>query len=98
MLDPNDINVPRRVTRARMILACAEGKPPTAVARGQRVAPKTVDKWRHRFQESTAAGLADQTRSGQPSVIDEATFEQVLTLTTQRIPREATQWRGALPI
>lgn len=84
------------VTRARMIFALAEGQTPTEVARAQRVTPKTVHQWRNRFQEAGTEGLADRTRPGRPSVLDDATVEHVLTLTTQRVPREATHWSVAL--
>lgn len=84
------------VTRARIILALAEGQTPSEVARGQRVTAKTVHKWRNRFQQDGPDGLIDRPRSGRPSVIDDATVERVLTLTTQRVPQEATHWSVAL--
>lgn len=84
------------VTRARIVLALADGETPMAVARAQRVAAKTVHKWRNRFLEAGTEGLADQARSGRPGVIDDATVQHVLTLTTQRVPREATHWSVSL--
>ena len=78
--------------RARILLDLHEGYSPSQVANAHRVSRKTVYKWIHRYQKHSLEGLEDQPRSGRPSVIDKKTFEQVLKLTTERVPHESTHW------
>lgn len=80
------------VTRAKIILALAEGQSPRVVASAQRVSEKTLHKWKNRFLEAGIPGLEDKHRSGRPTVIDEKTVRKVLKLTTERVPRESTHW------
>jgi transposase len=85
-----------QVTRAKIILALADGASPSEVADAQQVSRKTVHKWKNRFAEAGVEGLMDQPRPGRPTVIDQKTVDRVLTLTTQRIPQEATHWSVSL--
>ncbi|MGW6413307.1 helix-turn-helix domain-containing protein, partial [Streptomyces vinaceus] len=55
---------PRLAERARIVLACADGKPNTRVAAEFKVAADTVRKWRSRFVDQRMAGLADESRPG----------------------------------
>src|SRR3990172_8882875 len=48
--------------RARIVLACAEGRDNQTVARRLRVAPATVGVWRARFVEQRLDGLLDEPR------------------------------------
>src|SRR5262249_14616511 len=57
-------------TRARIVLACAEGTVAGA-ARRCGVTVRTAAKWKQRFQRSGIAGLADAPRSGRPATTDE---------------------------
>src|SRR5258708_9051679 len=52
--------------RARMILACAEGRPNDQVARVERVTRQTVGRWRARFVSTRLDGLLDEPRPGAP--------------------------------
>jgi hypothetical protein len=52
--------------RARMILACAEGKTNTQVAQEICTTKQTVGKWRRRFLVRRIAGLFDEPRPGAP--------------------------------
>ena len=78
--------------RARIVLACADGRSNTAVAAELRVCVDTVGKWRSRFLEQRLDGLLDQPRSGRPRMIDDADVERVIALTLETTPRDATHW------
>jgi len=78
--------------RAKIILACAEGKPNGVVARVTRVRPQTVSKWRSRFLGKGLEGLLDEPRPGTPRRVSDADVEKVLTATLESLPRDATHW------
>src|SRR5215467_14831022 len=78
--------------RARIILACAEGKPNGVVARQMRVRQQTVGKWRSRFRSKGLEGLLDEPRPGTPRRVSDADVEKVLTTTLESLPRDATHW------
>src|SRR3954447_7555719 len=78
--------------RAKIILACAEGKPNGVVARQARVRRQTVGKWRSRFLNRGLDGLLDEPRPGTPRRVSDAEVEQVLTTTLESLPRDATHW------
>ena len=78
--------------RAKIILACAEGKPNGVVARQTRVRQQTVGKWRSRFLSRGLDGLLDEPRPGTPRRLGDAEVEQVLTTTLESLPRDATHW------
>jgi transposase len=78
--------------RAKIILACAEGKPNRVVARQSRVRQQTVGKWRSRFLHKGLEGLLDEPRPGTPRRVSDAAVEKVLTTTLESLPRDATHW------
>jgi len=78
--------------RARIVLACAEGKPNGVVARQVRVRQQTVGKWRSRFVSQGLEGLLDEPRPGTPRKVSDADVEKVLTTTLESLPRDATHW------
>ena len=78
--------------RARIVLACAEGKPNGVVARQVRVRQQTVGKWRSRFISRGLEGLLDEPRPGTPRRVSDAEVEKVLTTTLESLPRDATHW------
>lgn len=81
-----------QVTRAKIVLALDDGVRAAEIAAAQRVAPKTVYRWMHRYERMGLDGLRDLPRSGRPSVIDQRIVRRVLKLTTERVPQEATHW------
>ena len=82
--------------RARIVLAYAEGASTSEVAQRVRAIPHTVRKWRQRFIEQRLDGLLDAPRPGQPRKITDAKVEEVLAMTLERKPREATHWSSRL--
>lgn len=85
-----------QITRAKIVLGLHAGKTPTEVAAEQWVSAKTVHKWRNRFSRLGVDGLLDEQRPGRPPTLDKKTINCVLTLTTQYVPEEATQWSERL--
>jgi transposase len=82
--------------RARIVLACAEGKNNTTVAAALRLCKPTVGKWRGRFVAKRLDGLLDEPRPGAPRQISDAQVERVVTLTLESTPPNATHWSTRL--
>ncbi len=78
--------------RARIVLACAEGRSNTAVAARLRVSRTTVRKWRARFLARRLDGLGDEPRPGVPRTITDAQVEEVVVRTLEETPEGATHW------
>lgn len=84
----------RVVERARIILACLEGKEIQQVARELRVSIPSVSKWRQRFSLWGLRGLYDQPRPGKPIKYDNAFRNRVLTLLEEAPPPGMSHWDG----
>ncbi len=82
----------RLVQRARILLLLADGLTPKAVSEQLQVTPPTVFKWRKHYLEAGIEGLSDLPRSGQPLKLGTDKINEILTLTTRRVPQEATHW------
>src|SRR6201991_4760966 len=82
----------RLATRARIVLACAEGLDNKEVAARLRVNTVTVGKWRKRFLAHRLEGLNDEPRPGAPRAITDVLVEQVVTKTLEEKPKGATHW------
>ena len=78
--------------RARIVLACAEGRSNTAVAARLRVNRSTVTKWRARLLARRLDGLGDEPRPGVPRTITDAQVEEVVVRTLEEVPEGATHW------
>lgn len=85
-------SAPDVARRARIILACAEGRETTAVSRRLHVSATTVCKWRSRFLEERVDGLFDEPRPGTPRTITDDQIEQIVIRTLETTPRGATHW------
>ena len=68
----------RRVERARIILALADGEKARAVAQQFKVCEASVHYRRKRFNEAGLAGLEDLPRSGRPETYDETQRGQMV--------------------
>ena len=80
----------RLATRAKIVLACAEGRDNKAVAAKLGVCSATVGTWRRRFAERRLEGLADEPRPGAPREITDADVERVVAKTPGSKPKDAT--------
>ena len=78
--------------RARIVLACADGKSNTEVARALRCSLPTVGKWRSRCLRSGVDGLLDEPRPGAPRKLTDEEVEGVIVKTLETQPRGATHW------
>src|SRR5215475_5730751 len=78
--------------RARIILRAAADQTNTQVARELRVTKQTVGKWRSRFLDKRLDGLLDEPRPGAPRTVTDERIEEVVRLTLESKPREATHW------
>ena len=84
----------RTVERARIVLACLEGKEIQRVAQELGVSIPTVSKWRKNFAFWGLKGLFDLPRSGKPVTYDDAFRKSVLALLEQPPPLGMSHWDG----
>ena len=78
--------------RARVILLSASGLANSEVAKQTGLCAHTVGTWRKRFLESRLQGLFDLPRSGRPRVISDDQVVEVIRLTLETTPKNATHW------
>ncbi|EXF95940.1 endonuclease DDE [Pseudomonas fluorescens HK44] len=78
--------------RAKILQLLADGLTPKDVSAQLQISAPVVFKWRKRYLEAGLEGLNDLPRSGQPRKLSTQKMKEILTLTTQRVPREATHW------
>lgn len=78
--------------RAQVILACADGLSNQAVSERTGVCAHSVGIWRRRFLADRMDGLADLPRSGPPRKISDEQVAEVLRLTLETKPENATHW------
>lgn len=78
--------------RARIVLLSAEGQSAETIGSKLDVTTRTVYKWRQRYRAHGVEGLSDQPRPGQPRKLAASKTREILRLTTERIPDEATHW------
>jgi transposase len=83
----------RQAQRAKMILQAAEGKSNQEIAALLNVKVHTVGRWRNRFADLGIAGIEkDLPRGGRPRQPRERVESEIIRITTQETPKNATHW------
>ena len=83
----------RLVTRARIVLAAAEGKENKDIAAELKITRGAVARWRDRFAEMGVAALEkDAPRGGRPPKARHDLVRRIIEMTTQQKPTNATHW------
>lgn len=83
----------RMVERARILLLAASGAQDTEISLQLAITPKKVARWRKRFLDKGLAGLEkDAPRPGRTPSIGLDAVAEVVRLTTQEKPANATHW------
>ena len=78
--------------RARVILACAQGITNKEVGEQTGMCVATVGVWRRRFLANRLEGLCELPRSGAPRRISDEKVAEVIRLTLETKPENATHW------
>ena len=82
----------RKVVRARIILAAAEGIENRQIAKSLGVSGNTVGKWRSRFAKKRMAGLSDAPRPGKRRIYGPDKIEEIIKKTLEEKPQNRTHW------
>src|SRR5215217_4729528 len=85
----------KHVWRARIVLLSADGVGTVGIQRRTGKAKPTIWRWQRRFMEAGVDGLLrDATRPGRKAPLALATVEQIVAMTLNGPPGEATHWSG----
>jgi transposase len=82
-------------TRAKIVLACADGEGTSSISRRLGVSRPTVIQWRERYMVAGLDGLADAERSGRPKQVDDTAII-VATLESPPARLGVTHWSTRL--
>lgn len=87
----------RLAERSRIVLLAAEGKMNGEIAERLGISRQKAGRWRERYHELGLAGIEkDAPRPGRKKAISARKVNQVIQLTTQEKPRNATHWSRRL--
>lgn len=84
----------RLVERARIVLACLDGKRNAEVSRALGVRPNTVGLWRRRFSVGGIAGLRDRARPGKSATYGPELRLRLLRQLELPPPKGLASWDG----
>ena len=84
----------RLAERARIVLACLQGKRNDEVGREVGVRPNTVGVWRQRFAARGLQGLRDEPRTGKPAKYGAELRDRVLAQLELPPPAGMASWDG----
>ena len=83
----------RLVLRAKIVLQAAKGRQNKEIAEDLGTLQKTVGLWRNRFAKLRIAGIEkDAPGRGRPKTIGAKKVADIVRITTQETPPNATQW------
>ena len=82
--------------RAKIVLLSGDGKTVPEVIEALTTSRRAVYEWRRRYVRQGIEGLKDRPRSGQPRKVSPAKAKEILKLTVEKIPQEATHWSQRL--
>ncbi len=85
----------RLVERARIVLACLQGKRNDVVGREHGVRPNTVGLWRKRFAAAGLSGLRDRPRPGKAASYGADLRQRILRQLEAPPPPGSASWDGA---
>lgn len=87
----------RLAERAKIVLLAAQGYDNGEIAARLGFSRQMVGRWRNRYHESAMAGIEkDAPRPGRKKAISKRTVSEVIRLTTQERPDNATHWSRRL--
>ena len=84
----------RRVQRARIILAAAEGATDRMIGERYHIKPSAAGRWRKRFAAAGLDGLRDAPRSGKPARYNQDTERRILAKLDESPPSGYSTWNG----
>ena len=82
----------RLVVRAKIVLACAEGKSPGDIASDLGVAVATVSNWKRRFLDGGLSALHDLPRPKVERRLGDEVVESIVRTTLETTPKGQTHW------
>lgn len=83
----------RHCERAKIILLASEGLINIEIAAQLKIQEQTVGRWRKRFAELRIKGIEkDLPRGGRPRAPREKLVSEIIRITTQETPEDATHW------
>jgi transposase len=87
----------RLAERSRIILLAGTGMTDEAIGKELSITRQKAGRWRKRYAESGIEGISqDAPRPGRKAKINSRKVAQVITLTTQTTPEDATHWSQRL--
>lgn len=93
-LAQNPMESPRIVERAKILLACRDGRPIDEIAAEFQVSRSMIFRWRSRFLKDGIAGLWDKPRTGKPPRYDEEFKKQIMDALSLPPPSGHAHWDG----